>query len=242
MRAKKLLSGLMIAVWVFLTGCTVSIATTVDPNGTGEVKVIYKLSQDDQKTFSQSGMSDASKLCEGFSTMSQSFQGGTSSIKQEKHGSETWCVMSQAFGSLEEMRAKLNEQDFTINTLAIQNGRFVFDATLNMGSGSSDSNLGLPIGITYELTLPGKAISHNADKVKGYTLIWEMGMGQTKQIHAESGVEGRSTDWLGLIQQPIVILPCIGIIVLVLVVLIIGEVVRGSRPKPPAAPEAPGEL
>jgi hypothetical protein len=76
------------------------------------------------------------------------------------------------------MCTSLNEQDFFINTLSIQNKRIIFDASMNRGS--RDSNLGLPIGLTYELTLPGKAIRHNADKVKGYTLIWELGMGQTR--------------------------------------------------------------
>jgi hypothetical protein len=238
MRAKHWLFGLLLAACLFLTGCTVSIVTTVNPNGSGELKIIYKLSEDDKKTFTQSGMTDASKLCEGMVTMSEGFP-GQGTIKQEKHGSETWCVMGQAFGSLDEMSSKLNTEGFTVNTASINNGRFTFDAAMNTGDSSSELNMGMPIGLTFELTLPGKAISHNADKVKNYTLIWEMGLGQVKQMHAESGLEGRSTDWLALIQKPLVILPCIGFVILVLAILIVGELTRGSRQrKPPEGPPA----
>jgi hypothetical protein len=183
-------------------------------------------------------MADASKLCEGLSTMSEGLQ-GNESIMQEKHGSETWCVMAEAFGSLEEMRINLNQQGFSVNTMSIENGRFVFDASMNTGDSSSNLNVGMPIGLTYELTLPGKVTNHNADKVKSYTLIWELGIGQVKQMHAESGVEGRRIDWLEIIQKPLVILPCIGVVILVLIILIIGEFTRGSRQQqPPAVPPA----
>jgi len=227
----------ILAACLFLTGCTVSIAATVNPNGSGDLKMIYKLSEDDQKTFSQSGMADASKLCEGMATMSEGVP-GQGSIQQEKHGSETWCVMGQSFSSLEELRANLNTQGFSVNTLSIENGRFIFNATMDTGDSSGELNVGLPIGFTFELTLPGKAIRHNADQVKSYTLIWEMGLGQVKQIHAESGLEGRSTDWLALIQKPLVILPCIGIVILMLVILIIGELTRGSRKEKSHEPPA----
>jgi hypothetical protein len=230
----------LLAVCLFLTSCTVSIAATVNPNGSGELKVIYKLSKDDQKTFTQNGMADASKLCEGLATMSEGISTSQGSIKQEKHGSETWCVMSQAFKSLEEMRTNLNTQGFSINTLNIGNGRFNFDATMNTGNSSNELNMGMPIGLTFELTLPGKAISHNADKVNRYTLIWELGLGQVKQMHAESGVEGRSVNWMEMIQKPIVILACIGVIILVLIVLILGELTRGSRQHNSHEPPATG--
>jgi hypothetical protein len=236
---KHWLSILFLVACGLLTGCTVSIAATVNPDGAGELSVIYKLNQDDQKSFTQSGMSDASKLCEGMVTMSESFQ-GKGTIKQEKHGSETWCVMSQSFGSLEEMRTGLDNEGFSINMLSIENGRFSFDASMDTGDSASDAGIGMPIGITFELTLPGKAITHNADKVKGYTLIWELGLGQMKPMHAESGVEGRSTDWLAILQKPWVILPCIGVIVAVLVVLIIGELRRGSLQHKSEQPPASG--
>jgi hypothetical protein len=232
MQAKYLLIVTLLAASLFLTGCTVSIVTTVNPNGTGELKIIYKLSEEDKKTFTQGGMTDAGKLCEGMVTMSESFS-GQGTIKQEKHGSETWCVMGQAFGSLEEMTSKLNTEGFTINTANIVNGQFVFDAVMNTGVSSSEINVGMPIGFTFELTLPGKAIRHNADKVNNYTLIWELGLGQVKQIHAESGLEGRGTDWLELIQKPLVILPCIGFGILLLVIMIIWELTRGSRQQKP---------
>lgn len=226
---------MLLAACLFLTGCTVSIVTTVNPNGSGELKIIYKLSEEDKKNFTQSGMTDAGKLCEGMVTMSESFS-GQGTIKQEKHGSETWCVMGQAFGSLEEMTSKLNTEGFTINTASIGNGRFVFDAVMNTGESSSELNVGMPIGLTFELTLPGKVIRHNADKVKNYTLIWELALGQDNLIHVESGLEGRSTDWLALIQTPLVILPCIGFVILLLVVLIIVELTRGSRQRKPPEP------
>jgi hypothetical protein len=232
MRAKHSLFGMLLAACWFLTGCTVSIVTTVNPNGSGELEIIYKLSEEDKKTFTQSGTMDAGKLCEGMATMSESVP-GQGTIKQEKHGSETWCVMGQAFGSLEEMRSKLDTQGFTVNTASIDNGQFIFDATMNSGDSSSELNMGMPIGLTFELTLPGKVIRHNADKVKSYTLIWEMGLGQVKQIHAESGLEGRSTNWMDIIQKPLVILPCIGFVILLLVILIISELTRGSRRRKP---------
>jgi hypothetical protein len=238
MRVNKYYSLVLLVACLFLTGCTVSIAATVNPNGSGVLKIIYKLSKDDQKTFTQSGMTDASKLCEGLATMSEGFP-SQGSIKQEKHGNETWCVMSQAFKSLEEMRTNLNTQGFSINTLSVGNGRFNFDATMNTGTSSSEFNVGMPIGLTFELTLPGKAISHNADKVNGYTLIWDLSLGQVKQMYAESGVEGRSVNWIEIIQKPIWILACIGVIILVLIILVISELTRGSRrqnsQEPPAA-------
>jgi LppM domain len=181
-------------------------------------------------------MADASKLCEGLATMSEGMV-GQGSIKQEKHGSETWCVMSQSFNSLDEMRTNLNTQGLSINTLSMENGLFIFDATMNIGEDSDEINVGMSFAFTFELTLPGKAIRHNADKVDSYTLVWETGVGQVKQMHAESSLEGRSTDWLTLIQKPIVVLPCIGVIILVLVILIIGELGRGTRQrKPPDLP------
>jgi len=236
MRMKHWVFGMLLAACIFLTGCTVSIVATVNPNGSGELKMIYKLNEDDKKNFTSSGMTDASKLCEGMATMSEGFP-GQGTIKQEKHGSETWCVFGQTFGNLEEMSAQLSTEGFTVNTLRIDHGRFIFDAAVNLGTSSTESYMSMPVGLTFELTLPGKAIRHNADKVKSYTLIWEMGFGQAKQIYAESSLEGRSIDWLAFIQKPIVILPCIGFIILMLVILIIGELTRGSRqPKPPEAP------
>jgi len=236
MRAKHWLAGMLLVAGLFLTGCTVSIVTTVNPNGSGELEFIYKLNEDDKKTFTQSGMTDASKLCEGMATMSEGVP-GQGTIQQEKHGSETWCVMSETFGSLEEMRSKLGTEGFTVHTASIDNGRFTFDAAMNVGESSDELSMGMPFGLTFELTLPGKAIRHNADKVNSYTLIWEMGLGQEKSIYAESGLEGRRTDWLALLQKPVVVLPCIGFVILVLVILIVGEMTRGSRQR--KLPDAP---
>jgi hypothetical protein len=235
MRTRRLLSGMLLAACLFLSGCNVNIATIVNPNGSGEVKTIYKLSKEDQKTFTQSGLADAGKLCEGMATLSESFP-NQGTIKQEKHGSETWCVISQVFRSLEEMTPELSTQGFTVNTASMANGRFTFDAVMNTGVSSSDLNLGMPIRLTFELTLPGKVIGHNADKVKNYTLIWELALGEDNMIYAESGLEGRSTDWLALIQTPLVILPCIGFVILLLVFLIIMELTRGSRQRKPLEP------
>jgi hypothetical protein len=239
MQAKHGLFILLLAASLFLTGCTISIAASVNPNGSGELKMIYKLSEEDQKTFTQSGMADASKLCEGMATMSEGSP-GQGSIQQEKHGSETWCVIGQPFASLEEMHSNLNTQGFTVNTLSIENGRFIFDAAINTGNSSDVMSVGMPIDITFELTLPGKAIRHNADKVKSYTLVWDTNLGQVKQMYAESGLEGRSTDWLGLLQKPLVIMPCIGVVILALIGLIIGELVRGARRAKPQEPPAMG--
>jgi hypothetical protein len=160
-------------------------------------------------------------------------------FEQEKHGDEIWCVATQPFADIDELRTSLAGEGFTINTLDLTGTKFTFDADVDMGAGTDTSSMPFAIGMTYELTAPGAIdkAKTNADTIKGNTATWTLEMGKSKNVHLESSTKGGGggssiTDKKvgGVPVWAIVVAVCCCLLLLVIVVVVVFFFMR-RKPK-----------
>jgi hypothetical protein len=109
MRSRTGLRVLLTGVAFILTACTMSITAKVNPDGSGEIGFAYKLTEDDKETFAGMGMSNMDDLCGQLSSQGNESLPVSLNLRQEKHGSETWCVARQRYNNLEGLRRGLGE-------------------------------------------------------------------------------------------------------------------------------------
>jgi hypothetical protein len=192
MKTKFLMITAFVLAALVLSGCTMGILTKINADGSGELGFVYKFTKSELETLSGMGAS-ADTICTDVAS-SGSGVGGDVELKQEKHGDETWCVGSQPFATLDELRTQLGGEGFALNTLEIVGDKFTFDADIDMSSASTDME-GIPfdIKIQYELTAPGKVNNHNGDKKDGTTVIWDLSLTEPRNLHVESSTKGGSS-------------------------------------------------
>lgn len=92
-------------------------------------------------------------------------------VREEVRDGATWCVMTAAFSDLEELRSMyetLFEEAASVECLAFREDELVYDLRLYSEGGSEGDGGAMP----WQLTVPGRIGSHNADEVRGDTLIW----------------------------------------------------------------------
>ncbi len=199
MKSKTLVISIIIVAALLLTGCAIGISTKVNADGSGELGVVYKLNSSDIQTLSSMGGStDTANICSSLESSSGSsgLPAGTT-LKQEKHGDETWCVATQSFSTIDALKTQLGGEGFTINTLEIQGGKLTFDADVDMGAGQDTSSMPFTINMSYDFTAPGKISNNDADKVNGNTATWNLEMGKTRHMHLESALSGGSSNKSG---------------------------------------------
>lgn len=180
---------LLFTVAAFVIGCKLNAITTIKPDGSGEWRTEAGFTAEERKNLeSQSNAPATQDFCNSRTTL----QGVT--VTQEMRGDETWCISSQPFRSLDDLRGVLEQKHgLTINQLEIKGDRFVYD--IDIDTVSKDSDYSSLTGLNWTLVLPGDPISHNADSADGRTLTWspEPRSGIV-HIHAESAVDKPSVN------------------------------------------------
>jgi hypothetical protein len=241
MKTKFSLIAVFVIFTLLLTACSISITTKVSADGSGELGFAYKFTKDDLSQLGTYGM-NADTIC----TDMQS-QGGTDmpadfEFKQEKHGDETWCVGAKNFDNLDDLKTEIGGEGFTINTMEISGGKFVFDAVADMSS-SDTGSMPFAITINYDLTAPGKIDqkASDADKYDGNTASWALALGGSKSMHLESSTKGGSSgggDSVvskkvgGVPVWAIVVALCCCLLLIVVIVVVVFFVMK-KKPKQP---------
>ena len=196
---KKLLT---LGTAILLGGCfNMHVDLDIGPDGTGKSKVVISGLADNEMAFE--GIADS--LGEEADTV----------IREEKGDTVIYTIIDE-------------DVDFTEGDEALvskKGDHWVFEWK-EEASGEEDETMESAFeGYTFnlEVKLPGKVLKHNADKVSGNTLTWEMPMYefQTKGIDAKAEYEaGGGGLNLGLIGGIICCLLIIGIIVVVVILIV----------------------
>lgn len=221
MKPRYLIVPMLIAFSVFLAACSVNFVATVKPDGSGEFGMEFILTAQDKETLAGMGAS-MDDLCEGLGSQSGAGLPLEMAFRQEEHGGDTWCIASLPFKTLDELHDNIEssqESSFRVNRLEIQGDQFFFDVDVDMG-GSDMSDLGFSIdmNLSWKLTVPGTVGAHNANRVEGRTLIWDLDIGQNVNMRAESST---STINIGLLLIFILLaLLIVGTLIALLVVLV----------------------
>jgi hypothetical protein len=234
MKTKFGLVTVFVLVSMLLTACSISITTKVNADGSGELGFAYKFTKDDLSQLSGMGM-NSDTICDELESQGGSDVPADFAFKQEKHGDETWCVGAKTFDNLDDLRNEISGEGFTINTMEISNGKFVFDAVADM-SGTDTGGMPFSITIDYDLTAPGSIDKgkSDADKYDGNTATWSLSLTGSKNMHLESSTTGGGGGGGGLNFKWYygVIIVCCCLLILIVIVVVVYLVMR-RKPKQP---------
>lgn len=164
------------AIFLSLLACKWLDLTTVRPDGSGEYReeIGYnpeELNKENPKTFCQPG--DNPKI----------------RITKERRGEDTWCVATQTFANMRELRAiyggiKLDSTNtVTVNQVEMKDRTVYYDINVDWTS--------LPttvVDIQWRVSLPGKVVDSNADKVEGNALLWSFREKRIRNLRAVSSL------------------------------------------------------
>lgn len=199
---------------LFLSACSFNVTTVVESDGSGTWKTEIGFNAEDQALLSSFGMG-ASEVCQEMQADGE-LPAGAQISTEERDGS-IWCVVEQSFATLAELRQLHSEGDgITVNRLEILDDQFYYDLSLDMRDAEASleemQELGeFALDFTWQLTVPGKVVSHNADAISGNTLTWNLTPGTIISLQAESNLSSGSggSTWL------ILLLCCLCLVVMI---------------------------
>lgn len=232
MKPKLLLFACLVTASLLLAACNIQVSTSVNPDGSGELKSEIGFTAEEIESFGQLSDSATDDLCSSLQSEAGNLPSGAT-FTQEERGDETYCVIAQTFASLDELRELYNDMDVNVNTLQIENGQFVYDMDVDFSDAEGAGIFSL--SFEWRLTVPGSVGENNADEVEGQTLIWKLTPGEKVNLHAESSLGlfnfGSSTVWIvaGL-------LLCCLCLVVIAGGAIAFFVLRRRKPSAPGAP------
>lgn len=182
MKSRRFLFALA-ACTLLLGGCKFQASTQVQGNGRGELRSEVGFTAEERQNLEQQNP-NSQDFC---NTSGQSSPGVT--VSEERRGDETWCITTAGFKDLEQLRSLyLQKKGISVNRLEIAAGRFYYD--IDIDTSSQDSNFSAFSAITWELTLPGAPLQHNATQADGRTLTWVISpRSGLAHLQAESEVE-----------------------------------------------------
>jgi hypothetical protein len=242
MKTKFGLVTVFVIVSMLLTACSISITTKVNADGSGELGFAYKFTKDDLSQLSGMGMS-SDTICSDLESQGGSDMPADFAFKQETHGNETWCVGAKTFDNLDDLRNEISGEGFTINTMEISDGTFVFDAVADM-SGTDTGGMPFSITIDYDLTAPGSIDKgkSNADDYSGNTATWNLALTGSKDMHLESSTKGGGGGGVSLggdgkvlgipTWVAVIVLLCCCLLVIIIIVVVVYLVMK-RKPKQP---------
>lgn len=166
-----------------LAGCKFDATTTIRPGGAGELRTEVGFSAEERQNMEKQNPSAAQDFCN-----TQASHPGNVTITEEKRGSETWCITTNSFNNLDELRKLyMQKQGIEINRLEISGGTFYYDISID--TSSRDSNFSGFTAITWVLVLPDHPITQNADEIDGNTLTWHIApLSGVRELQAESKI------------------------------------------------------
>jgi hypothetical protein len=184
---QKLLQIILLSIMViFLTACNVRIATTIEESGAGQYGFEMGFTPGDQDALEDLD-SSPEQFCQEMQTGGDLPPGASLTVEQRDE--DIYCVMTQPFTSLTELRSLYSEgSGITVNALDIADNTLTYDIDMVM---NEDDTTGAGfVDMAWQVTVPGTVSKHNADSVNGNTLTWVLVPGESRNIHVESSVGG----------------------------------------------------
>ncbi len=167
MKRTLLISTLALGALV-LGACKFQATTTINPDGSGELRSEVGFSADERANLIQQGNAKASDFCNASQP-----QRPQTTVTEEQRGDETWCVTASRFASLNDLR-RLYEQKkgLAINRLEIADAKLYYD--IDVDTLSKDSSFSGFNAITWKVIVPGTPLDHNADLTGDKSLEWTL--------------------------------------------------------------------
>ncbi|MGH9838210.1 MAG: family 43 glycosylhydrolase [Blastocatellia bacterium] len=156
-------TGLLIS-----TGCLTQ--TVVSSDGSGEISMLFPLTEDEVK-------SDPKRVCSDLRPDPRF------TAQASKNGDQTWCFQAARFADPSDLRQLYLEMGgVTVNQLEIRENKFIYDIRIKPSTRAQ---------FTWIVKMPGRIINHNASVVEGNTLKWEdLFSCGSNRLYAESSVTG----------------------------------------------------
>jgi len=217
MKRKIRLLLLLAATTLLLAACRVVVDTNIASDGSGELRTSIVYTAEEKQDFEQKPESEGKSICDG---AKEGVPAGATFV-EEVHDGETYCVTERHFNNLAELRNFYSSMDrVTVNTLEFEPDRFVLDIDVDQ----TDNGDGQGLDNEWRLTLPGNLVAHNATRVEGQTLVWEISAGQESNIRAETQVQappassslGMAEILLVLAVGVIIVLALVGVVLIIL--------------------------
>jgi len=181
MNTTTLRFGSLALIALVLAGCKFHATTTVNPDGSGELRTEVGFTAEERKNI------------EGQSGGGQDFcqpPAPEATTTEEQRGDETWCITTQKFDNPDELRQFYESQKgITINRLEIADGKFYYDVEVDTFSETSGfANFS---EITWVVVMPDTPTDHDAAQVNGNMLTWNVApKSGIVRLHAESAAPG----------------------------------------------------
>lgn len=160
----------LLAMALLLAGCSVSIVTRVDPDGSGVLGTIYIFP-------------------EGTFTCQEAKENGliprNLTVTQDRASDgDVTCTTTTPFNNLRELAQLMDQTDIvSIQALAIQD--YTFSYSIDVFPREQDAGI---YSMYWSLVVPGRITDHNADSVDGNMLFWELQIGERNRIYAQSAL------------------------------------------------------
>jgi hypothetical protein len=171
---------------LLLSAChQLHVSTQFQTDGSGELRTEVGFTAEERQNLeAQAENPDPENFC------NQDQSSPEAVVTEEQRGDETWCVTTQSFENLDELR-RLYEarRGLRINRLEVSNGTLFYDIDVDMSSETSDFSA-IAV-ITWTVTLPNTPAYHNAGQAEGNTLTWTLTPDSGLiNLRAESAAEG----------------------------------------------------
>lgn len=168
MRISARMTLILLGLAVLLSGCSVSLATKINEDGSGNLVVMYIFPKDTY-TCTQAQR-------EGLISKNVQWQQGTTSQ------GNTSCSASEDFNNLSQLRRSMENSDIvTVRDLKISNYVLTYDVDVYPRAQSSGIYT-----MYWFVDMPGKIVDHNADETEGNLLGWKMTIDQRNRVFARS--------------------------------------------------------
>ena len=171
---------------LLLSAChQLQVTTQLQPDGSGELRTEVGFTAEERQNLeAQAQNPDPENFC------NQSQSSPQAVVTQEQRGDETWCVTTQSFANLEELRQLYEtRRGLRINRLEISQGTLFYDIDVDTSSETSDFSA--TANITWTVSLPNAPTYHNAMQADGNRLTWTLTRDSgLVNLRAESPAEG----------------------------------------------------
>jgi hypothetical protein len=176
---------------LLLSACHhLQVSTHVQTDGSGELRTEVGFTAEERQNLeAQAENPDPENFC------NQSQSSPEAVITEEQRGDETWCVTTQTFDSLAELRQLYeSRRGLQVNRLEIREGQFYYD--IDVDTASEESDFSTAAAITWTVTLPNPPGAHNAEQAEGNTLTWTLAPDSGRvNLQAESAASGPRPAW-----------------------------------------------
>ena len=172
----------LLSASLLLAACEFNALTSIDASGGGRLRSEVGFTPEERLS-----LEEQAGNAQDFCGVQRTSAGMT--ITEEQRGSQTWCIATASFASLDELRGVYGENEgISVNRLEQIDGRLYYD--LNLDTTSPESSLSSFSALTWSVELPGVIVDDNADERLGSTVVWELAprTGITN-VRAESTLE-----------------------------------------------------